>query len=302
MAVEPSMASNRAEDQHATEPPSSDVSVIAHRGFAGRYPENTRSAFAAASRSPEVDAVELDVMPTADGEVVVFHDETPARVTDAPAAVRDRPVWEFAYTDLRSFEVLDSGDPVPRLADVLAAVPPNVGVNVELKHPGRPFVECGPLDPATLDEQRTVWADFVASVLAVLDDHDHEFLLSSFHEGAVAAVRDADPTLPVATAFLESVVAGLAVARRHDVEYLHVPRNMVVGTGLFNEPYADGPYEAVDLVDVAREEGRRVNVWTVTDRRQGPELARAGVDGLITDVPGIRPPKGRTGPVVEGTN
>ena len=279
-----------------------DVSVIAHRGFAGHHPENTRSAFAAASQSPGVDAVELDVMPTADGEVVVFHDETPARVTDAPAAVRDRPVWEFGYADLRSFEVLDSGDPVPRLADVLAVVPSNVGVNVELKHPGRPFLERGPLASSALDEQRAVWADFVASVLAVLGDHDHEFLLSSFHEGAVAAVRDADPSLPVAAVFLESVAGGLAVARRHDVEYLHVPRNMVVGTGLFNEPYADGPYEAVDLVDVAREEGRRVNVWTVTDRQQGPELARAGVDGLIADVPGVRPPDGRTGPVAEETD
>lgn len=291
------MASDRAGKRTGTEPALSDVAVIAHRGFAGCHPENTRSAFAAASRSPGVDAVELDVMPTADGEVVVFHDETPARVTDAPAAVRDRPVWAFDYADLRSFEVLDSGDPIPRLSDVLAVVPSSVGVHVELKHPGRPFVECGPLDASTLVDQRAVWADFVAAVLAVLDAHDHDYLLSSFHEGALAAVRDADPSLALATVFLESVAAGLAVARRYDVEFLHVPRNMLPGTCLFNESYAGSPYEAVDVVDVAREEGRRVNVWTVTDRRQGPELARSGVDGLITDLPGVRPPCGwdRTG-------
>lgn len=289
------MASDHAGEQGAPEPAPADVSVIAHRGFAGHHPENTRSAFAAASRSPGVDAVELDVMPTADGEVVVFHDETPARVTDAPATVRDRPVWEFEYADLRSFEVLESGDQIPRLADVLAVVPTSVDVNVELKHPGRPFVERGPLDASTLADQRAVWATFVADVLAVLDDHDHEYLISSFHEAALAAVREVDPSLPLATVFLESVAGGLAVARRHDVEYLHVPRNMVLGTSLFDESYAGGPYEAVDVVDVAREEGRRVNVWTVTDRWQGPELARTGVDGLITDLPGVRPPGGRTG-------
>jgi glycerophosphoryl diester phosphodiesterase len=281
-----------------------DTAVIAHRGLAAVNPENTLSAFTAASRHPDVDTVELDVMPTADGEVVVFHDDTPARVTDAPAAVRDRAVWAFDYEELASFEVLGTGESVPLLADVLTVVPSTVSVNVELKHPGRGIVESGPLDAPTLADQRDVWRGFVADVVDVLDRHDHDYLLSSFHEGALAAARDVAPSLPLGAVFLDGVEEGLTVARRHDVEYFHLPRNMVVGTSLFDEPYVGGPYEPVDLVEVAHEEGRRVNVWTITDPEQGAELARAGVDGLITDLPGVRPDlaEGGSVPAVDGAD
>jgi glycerophosphoryl diester phosphodiesterase len=264
---------------------SEGASVVAHRGLAGRYPENTLSAFRAASARPDVDAVELDVMPTADGEVVVFHDDTLARLTGAPAGVRNRPVWTLDYAHLRSYEILDSGESIPRLAEVLAVVPSSVAVNVELKHPGREIVEDGPLDESTLARERERWRPFVDRVLGTFAGSPHDVLVSSFHEAALAAVRNADPSVPVAAVFLDSVADGLTVARRHDTEYLHVPRNMLAGTSLFNESYVGGPYEAVDLLALAREEDRRVNVWTVTEPEQGRELALAGVDGLITDVP-----------------
>ena len=47
--------------------------IIAHRGFSGRYPENTLAAIRAALRLG-VDMVEIDVQQTRDGEVIVFHD------------------------------------------------------------------------------------------------------------------------------------------------------------------------------------------------------------------------------------
>lgn len=55
--------------------------VIAHRGFSGRYPENTLKAFEEALKLP-VDAVELDVRRTKDGVLVVIHDETVDRTTN----------------------------------------------------------------------------------------------------------------------------------------------------------------------------------------------------------------------------
>ncbi|MFC6725170.1 glycerophosphodiester phosphodiesterase, partial [Halobium palmae] len=216
----------------------------------------------------------------------------------------DTPVWELDYAALRGFDVLDTGESVPRLAEVLDAVPPRVDVNVELKHPGRGIVECGPLDADVLADQRAVWRDFVGDVVDVLDGYAHDVLFSSFHEGALAAARDVDASIPLANVFFESVASGLAVARRHDVEYFHVPLNMVLGTSRFGEPYAEGPYEPVDLLSIAREEGRRVNVWTVRDPRDGVELARAGVDGLITDLPVTVPEAGAEGsaPAVDGAD
>lgn len=263
------------------------VSIIAHRGFAGVYPENTPTAMRRATR--DADAVELDVMPTRDGEVVVFHDEEPGRLTDAPPDLRDRKVWEWPYEDLRCLEVLDSGETVPRLSAVLDAVPADITINVELKNPGTADVQrTRKLDDGELAAARGRWRPFVERVLETAADYPHDLLLSSFYEGALAAVRSVDPGVPLAAVFWDSPEEGLAIARRHDCEAVHLPLNMVAGTTLFNaDGPAPGPFEAVDVPAVAHEEGRTVNVWTVRTWYQARELGDADVDGLIADYPGL---------------
>ena len=59
---------------------------FAHRGFSGKYPENTMLAF---QKAIEVgaDGIELDVQLTKDGEVVIIHDETIDRTTDGKGYV-----------------------------------------------------------------------------------------------------------------------------------------------------------------------------------------------------------------------
>ena len=61
---------------------------FAHRGFSGKYPENTILAF---QKAIEVgaDGIELDVQLTKDGEVVIIHDETIDRTTDGKGYVVD---------------------------------------------------------------------------------------------------------------------------------------------------------------------------------------------------------------------
>ncbi|USZ67817.1 glycerophosphodiester phosphodiesterase [Halorussus salilacus] len=265
--------------------------LIAHRGFAGVHPENTVAAFEQAATGLDVrpEMVEVDVMPTADGEVVAFHDFELGRVTDAPADLADRFVWETPYEKLTQLEVLGTGESIPRLADVLDALPPEVGVNVEFKNPGSTGVR--PRENLPRDDrpaQRDLWLDFAERVVSTLADCENDVLVSSFAEGALAAVRAVDPSIPVAAVFAESVADGMEVARRYDCEAVHAPWNMISGTPLFNAEYGSlGPYEDVDLVETAHREGRTVNVWTVQSWYQAAQLRRAGVDGVIADYPGV---------------
>lgn len=276
-----------------------EVDCIAHRGFAGVYPENTLTAVRMASNADSirehtelssetnaVDAIEIDVLPAAGGEPVVFHDLTLGRLTDALPDMCRRPVWETALGTLRGFSVLDSGESVPTLAEVMDAIPPTVAVNVELKHPGtgQPRRE---LEVNERTRGRKRWSGFVERVLAVLADHDNELLLSSSYEGALAAVRAASD-VPLAYLFFESIEGGLAITRRYDCEAVNPPMNMIGGTTLFNAGYTPtGPFADIDLVEIAHQEGRAVNVWTVTERQQATQLRDAGVDGVITDYPGL---------------
>ncbi|MFW5978142.1 MAG: glycerophosphodiester phosphodiesterase [Halohasta sp.] len=262
--------------------------VIAHRGFAGVHPENTVAAVEASVADGRASMIEIDVMPTADGKIVVFHDDDLGRVTNAPKSVAETKLWELPYERIAGYSVLGTDQSIPRLTDVLAAIPPEIGVNIELKNPGCDelrFAE--PLDDPALDEATDRWRAFVGRVLDTAADYEHELLFSSFYEGALAATRELDPSAAVATVCYDSVDTGLRLGRRYDVAAIHVPWNMVTepptGTATpVDEPIADGR-----LVDRAHAEGWRVNAWTVTTWHQAATLRRAGVDGIIADYPGV---------------
>ncbi len=96
--------------------------IIAHRGFSGKYPENTLAAFRAAL-ALGVDMVEIDVHETRDGELVVFHDYRLDRLCGVRGRVRD--------VTLAKLQRLNPA--VPTLADVLRVCRGRARVLVEIK-------------------------------------------------------------------------------------------------------------------------------------------------------------------------
>jgi len=267
---------------------------IAHRGFAGVYPENTVAAVEAAVRDSRATSIEVDVMPTADGEIVVFHDDDLSRLTNAPPSVAGTNLWELPYDRIAGYNVLGTTQSVPRLGEVLAAIPPEMTVNIELKNPGSAelrFAET--LDESTLAVATDRWREFVGQVIDIATDGGHDLLFSSFYEGALAATRELAPSVPVASVFHNSVETGLELSRRYDVEAIHPPWNMVTDASLSTDGPVSGSFDDADLVAMAHEAGREVNAWTVTTWRQAAALAEAGVDGIIADYPGVCVPHER---------
>lgn len=276
------------DDGNGGEGDDGDVTTVAHRGFAGLYPENTVPAVEGSAKQG-ADMVEIDVMPCADGTVVVFHDDELTGREDGGLTDAEGVVWETDCETVLSAEVLGTDATVPTLRETLEALPAAVGVNIELKNPGsRDVVTSENLSGCELESQTELWRPFVERTLAVADEFEHEVLVSSFAEGALAATREVDDSVPIAYLFWDSIEDGLAITREYDAEAIHPPWNMIQDTPFFgDEYYLSGPFADVDLVDVAHEEGREVNVWTVGTWYQADRLQAAGVDGLILDYPGL---------------
>ena len=103
--------------------------IIAHRGASAYAPENTLAAFELARRQG-ADMVELDVVPTADGRLAVFHDDTTERWDGLP-----RPVAACSLAELQRLDI--GGERVPALEEALAfAAESGMALNVELKAAG----------------------------------------------------------------------------------------------------------------------------------------------------------------------
>jgi glycerophosphoryl diester phosphodiesterase len=225
--------------------------VYGHRGSSGT-PENTLAAFEKAARDG-ADGIELDVRLSADGELVVIHDATFDRVTHG----RDhRHVADLPYEEIRRIDV-GEGERAPRLSEVLGfARTHNLRVNVEMKH-GVP--------------QRLALAHATARQLSAVDPF-LPIIVSSFDPLILATFATLMPTMPRALLVHRSRWSTFALATgKVWRDGLHVERTLT---------------RDVTIQQLLRR-GLLLNVWTVNDVREAIDLAALGVDGIITDVPGI---------------
>ncbi|WP_306056089.1 glycerophosphodiester phosphodiesterase [Natronococcus wangiae] len=140
------------------------MEIIGHRGCAEQYPENTLLAIREAAR--RLPAVELDVRRCGSGELVVFHDATLERVTDADGRVAETP-----WSDLRELTVFESDQSIPRLKTALRAVPDDVTVQLELKETG---IASDVLRLAVAAEADVRVSTFLPEALAEVDAHPLE--------------------------------------------------------------------------------------------------------------------------------
>lgn len=121
-----------------TPPPPADFSVIVHRGFSERYPENSVAALNAA-RKAGAPAVEFDVRLSADGRFVVMHDKTLDRTTSCTGHVH-----RTSYSSIHACR-LANGERVRSLADYLLELS-RLRMNAFLE------IKDDPLDRWTIDK------------------------------------------------------------------------------------------------------------------------------------------------------
>ena len=232
--------------------------VIGHRGAAACAPENTLAGLRKASELGCL-WVEFDVRLTADGHLVLLHDDELARTTDGHgsagaslfAALRryDAGAW-FG----RCFE----GELVPTLAEAVALLGElGIGANVELKAVRGREAETGAAAAATLCR---LWPSQLAAPL-----------ISSFQQGALAAARAGAPGIARGILFRAVPKNWRAAAESLDCAAIH----------------ADHRRLHPAIVGEVRELGYPVLAYTVNDLARAHTLFGWGVTSVFSDVPHI---------------
>ena len=242
--------------------------VFAHRGGSGLAPENTFAAFERGV-AEGVDGLEMDVHLARDGEVVVVHDPTLDRTTDASGPISAVSSRELAEVDAGyRFSTAEGvwpfrgrGIGVPLLRAVLSRF---------TRH--RLIIE---LKDAELELARATTA-LVREAGAV-----HRVCIGSFRGHLLEEVRRIEPRLATG-AGTDEVRWGLyrswfgLFPRRVPYQVLQVPERREghrVATSRF--------------VRAAHRAGAAVQVWVVDGRQDILRLLSYGVDGIITDRPDV---------------
>ncbi|MDB5445752.1 MAG: glycerophosphoryl diester phosphodiesterase [Phenylobacterium sp.] len=232
---------------------------VAHRGLwsADGAPENSLAAFQAACAAGY--GIELDVRLSADGEAMVFHDESLERMTGATGRLADRTAG-----DLAELRLAGTDERIPTLLETLALVGRRALVQVELKTPaGR----VGPL------EQR---------VHEIIMDHAGPVAVIGFNPYSHAWFADRFPgVLRGLDSYSYRDAAHLGSEQRRSyarLEHVAIARPHFLALGLDILPgEAAARYRA---------QGMPVVAWTVREPAQW-EAVRADCDNLIFE--GFRP-------------
>ncbi|MDD4538632.1 MAG: glycerophosphodiester phosphodiesterase family protein [Lentisphaeria bacterium] len=157
------------------------LQVIGHRGLPSLYPENTIPSFVAAAELG-VDAIEFDVHPTRDGQLVLTHDDTLARCSNGHGRVCDMTLAELRELDFGSWKnPAFAGTRIPTLAEAIEAilaVRSDMFLLVELKEAGEEY------SLMVLDYLRR------RGVMS-------QVLVLSFHTRLMKLYRELEPSLPL---------------------------------------------------------------------------------------------------------
>lgn len=256
--------------------------VFAHRGGSGENPESTLAAFVAAARDPAV-ALELDVRASRDGHIVVIHDATVDRTTGGTGQVNQLTLVELQALDAgfcatpgrgsgtarrrdcdptpdpQRFPFRGLGHRIPTLAEVLAQVPRETLIGIEVKAPG-----------------------FEAPLAAQLRASGRlSRLIVGSADGTVsnrlAALLPGVPRYFSRGAAVRLVASGKLTSAR-----LAWPAHQVLAAPRSAWGFA---LDTAGMIAAYHRHGIAVVYFTINDEAQMERLLRLGADGIFTDYP-----------------
>ena len=150
---------------------------IAHRAAAGDGPGNTLAAVERAL-TMNVDLIEIDVQPTSDGHLVVFHDRFLSPATNGYGQVTARSLDE-----IRQIRTRDGLQPIPTLRDVLDRINGRKGLIIELKTPGTAQLAVATVRESSF-EAPLFYASFLHTELIALRGEDQSANTIALLEGS----------------------------------------------------------------------------------------------------------------------
>ncbi|MGB0921954.1 MAG: glycerophosphodiester phosphodiesterase [Alphaproteobacteria bacterium] len=226
--------------------------AFAHRGGAHDFPENTMEAFEGAVNLG-YRYIETDVHATSDGVLLAFHDDKLDRVTD-----KQGPIHQLTYDEVKQAKINGTHE-IPRFEELLLAFS-QIRINIDPK-------------------ADTAVEPLVAS-LAAHDAFDR-VCIGSFSDARLRHFRETFGTRictsmgPLETARLRFGSWGLPTGQ-------HLARCAQV-------PIKQSGIKIVDkrFCDHAHRKGLQAHVWTIDDPQTMEHLIRTGVDGIMTDSPGL---------------
>jgi glycerophosphoryl diester phosphodiesterase len=228
------------------------VTITGHRGAGGLAQENTLSAIRKGLEM-KCARIEIDVHQTADGEIMVMHDETIDRMTNGKGRIRNMTYDEIRKYFIKPFRGDTLQEKIPLLEDAIRVVNGKAVLLIELK------------------EGNNVYPGIERKVIQLIRKHKAESwcMIHSFKEKILDTVHAMAPEIPLH----QLLLTGMFNTPSAD--------DYVTEVSVYNRLLTKS------FIEKVHKAGKKVNVWTVNNRDEMMYFMKIGVDGIITDFPDL---------------
>nr|WP_239549245.1 glycerophosphodiester phosphodiesterase [Scopulibacillus daqui] len=270
-----SIASAKENNGHSALPHGKFL-VIGHRGASGYAPEETIPSFQLAKKL-KADYLEMDVQMTKDGHLIVMHDTSLKRTTNAEKVYPDRAPWQIKDFTLKEIKKLDAGSwfnkeypeyakpsyrglKVPTLEEVIKKFGRNANYYIETKNPE--------LYPGVEKKLLNVLRQYH---LLGPNAQSGKVIIQSFSKDSLLKIHKMDPNIPLVQLLSYDQPAHMT---NHEIKDI---KKYAVGAGM-NFDMIDKAY-----VQKLRKNGLLVHPYTVNNEDDMRRLLSWGATGMFTN-------------------
>ena len=249
--------------------------IIAHRGGADIFPENTMVAFEGAAMIG-VDMLEMDFQLTSDNRLITMHDDTVDRTTNGTGLVIDMTLEEILNLDASAkFTNLTGGNPwndshlspvtIEDILDRFIDSPHRL--SLEIKNEG---------------EAGEIAAEIMFQEIENREMEDR-IEVGSFHIESIQAFREISGGT-ITTSGVESEIRKCIIIPMLQLDRWWMDPGQV---SILQIPTEGGGFDLATegVVNRAHQHGQAVQYWTINDRDMMEHLIDIGADGIMTDDP-----------------
>lgn len=280
--------------------------LCAHRGGSYSNPENTLKAFKYAVLECQADILESDLWLTKDGHLVLLHDGTLDRTSDAVEYFKGSSLTPGSYS-LAELKELNFG---AKFTATNGTKPyANILKDIIDKEQRKQIVAENDLSIITIEELLDYFyadyknllfvfeikntgakgneaADALAKVLAKYPDYARRVCVGTFNDQVEAYLKSKYPHIITgastakANTFVKDVLLNNSVKESYEFDCLQIPI-----TYTFNGSNVDLVNKV--LIDAAHSKNISVQYWTINDRATMQKLVTSNCDVIMTDYPDI---------------
>ena len=225
-----------------------DILVVGHRGAMGHVLENTIESVQKAIEL-NVDGIEIDVIKSKTGELVVYHDPFLSRLSNSNAFIE-----QISLDSIKKIELI-GGYFIPTLKEIVDIIPEKIFLNIELKGQDTAF------------ETNKI----IINYLNTYNFPVSKFIISSFRWDELKKIRSFNKDIPIAILVdsLNKIDDAIKLAKQINAVALNPNKEFITK----------------EIVNKIQSKNIKVYPYTINTPRNIRKMRSMGVDAIITDYP-----------------